>query len=49
MTLLCKKMTVAKSKEVKTGWSSYLAEFSKKAYGSKRAVLQIMMVMIKLV
>jgi hypothetical protein len=39
-TLLCKEITVVKSKEVKTGW--YLAESSKEGYGSKRAVLLIM-------
>jgi hypothetical protein len=46
-TLLCKrKITVAKSKEVKTG--SNLAESSKEGYGSKRAVLPMMMMMIHL-
>jgi hypothetical protein len=40
-TLLYKKITVAKSKEMKT-WSN-LAGSSKKGYGSKRAVLPIMM------
>jgi hypothetical protein len=33
MTLLCKKMIAAKSKEVKTG--SNLAESSKEGYGSE--------------
>jgi hypothetical protein len=33
--LLCKKIIVAKSKEVKTGCN--LAEYSKEGYGSKRA------------
>jgi hypothetical protein len=33
MTLLCEKITVAKSNEVKTG--PYLAESSKEGYGSK--------------
>jgi hypothetical protein len=40
MTLLCKQITVAKSKEVKTGWSNSqehtnLGEASEKGYGSK--------------
>jgi hypothetical protein len=40
MTLLCKQIIVAKSKEVKTGWSkTNVAESSKEGYGSKRAVL----------
>jgi hypothetical protein len=38
--LLCKNITVAKSKEVKTG--SNLEEFSKEVYGSKRAVVPMM-------
>jgi hypothetical protein len=48
MTLVCKKKIVAKSKEVKTGWSSSpqeqtnLAESSKEDCGSKRAVLPVM-------
>jgi hypothetical protein len=37
--LLCKKITVAKSKEVKTGCS--LAESSEEGYCSKRTVLQM--------
>jgi hypothetical protein len=41
MTLLCKKIIVAKSKEVKSGCN--LAEPSKKGYGSKRHVLPTMM------
>jgi hypothetical protein len=41
VTLLCKKIIVAKSKEVKTG--SNITESSKKGYGSKSAVLMIMM------
>jgi hypothetical protein len=41
MTLLCKKITVVKSKEVKTRHN--LAESSKVGYGSKRAVLPMMM------
>jgi hypothetical protein len=46
MTLLCKIITVAKSKEVKT--SSNLAESSKEGYGPKRVVLpKMMMTMIK--
>jgi hypothetical protein len=36
MAMLCKKITAAKSKEVKTGCN--LAESSKEGYGSKRAV-----------
>jgi spore maturation protein SpmB len=42
--LLCKKITVAKSRQVKTG--SNLAESSKEGYGSKRAVLPMVMMMI---
>jgi hypothetical protein len=45
-TLVCKKIIVAKSKEVKTGWSDLktsLAESSKEENGSKRAVLLMMM------
>jgi hypothetical protein len=42
-TLFCKRIIVAKSKEVKTGCN--LAEFSKEGYGSKRAVLPITMMM----
>jgi hypothetical protein len=43
-----KKNIVAKSKEVKTGWSNTqewtnLAESSKEGYDSKRAVLPMMM------
>jgi hypothetical protein len=41
MNLLCKEINVAKSKEVKTG--SDLAESYMESYGSKRAVLPIMM------
>jgi hypothetical protein len=37
MTLLCKKIIVAKSKEVKTRYSP--AESSMEGYGSKRAIL----------
>jgi hypothetical protein len=32
-----------KTKDVKAGWSTNLAESSKKGYGSKGAVLQMMM------
>jgi hypothetical protein len=39
---LCKKFSVAKSKEVKTG--SNMAEFSKERYGSNRAVLPTIMI-----
>jgi hypothetical protein len=42
--LLCKKI-VAKSKEVKTGLYTNLAESSKEGYSSKRAVLPMMVVM----
>jgi hypothetical protein len=41
-----KKNTVAKSEEVKTGYS--LAESSKEVHGSKRAVLSIIAMMIYL-
>jgi hypothetical protein len=41
--LLRKKIIVAKFKEVTTGCN--LTEFSKKGYGSKRAVLPMMMMM----
>jgi hypothetical protein len=44
MNLICKQITVAKSKEVKTG--SNLAESSKEGYGSKRVVLPMMMMMM---
>jgi hypothetical protein len=43
-TLLCKKIIVAKSKEVKPGCN--LAESSKEGYGSKRAVFSMMMIYI---
>jgi hypothetical protein len=43
-TLLCKRITVVKSRDVKTG--SNLAELSKEGYGSKRAVLPMMMMMM---
>jgi hypothetical protein len=42
--LPCKKVTVAESKEVKTG--SNLAESSKVGCGSKRAVLPMMMMIM---
>jgi hypothetical protein len=42
--LLCKKNIVAKSKEVKIGCN--LADFSKEGYGSKKAVLPMMMMMM---
>jgi hypothetical protein len=38
MTLLCKRIIVAKSKETKTGCN--LEEFSKEGYGPKSAVCQ---------
>jgi hypothetical protein len=41
MTLLCKSISASKFKEVKAGYK--LAEFSKEAYVSKRAVLPMMM------
>jgi hypothetical protein len=44
MTLLCKKNIVTKSKEVKTGCS--LAECSDESYGSKRAVLAMIIMMM---
>jgi hypothetical protein len=44
MTLLFEKITVAKSREVKI--RSSLAEFSKEGYGSKSAVLPVMMLNI---
>jgi hypothetical protein len=44
MTLLFEKITVAKSREVKT--RSNLAEISKEGYGSKSAVLPMMMMNI---
>jgi hypothetical protein len=49
-TLLCKRINVAKSTEVKSGWSNSqgqtsLAESSKEGYDSKRALL-MMMIMI---
>jgi hypothetical protein len=44
MTLLCKKMIVVKSKEVKT--RSNLAESSKESCGSKRAVLLLLLLMM---
>jgi hypothetical protein len=43
-TLLCKKITDAKSKEVKT--ESSVAESSKEGYGSKGAVLPMITMMI---
>jgi hypothetical protein len=43
-TLLCKKITVPKSKGVTNGCN--LAESSKECYGSKRAVLPMMMMMM---
>jgi hypothetical protein len=49
--LLCKKIIVAKSKEVETRRSNshewtILAETSEEDYGSKRAVLPMMMMLI---
>jgi hypothetical protein len=42
-TFFCKKIIVAKSKDVKPG--SNLAISSKEGYGTKRTVLQMMMMM----
>jgi hypothetical protein len=49
MALLCKKIIVVKSKEVKTVWYNSqkwtnLAESTKEGYGPKRAVLSVMMI-----
>jgi hypothetical protein len=44
MTSVCRRKTVAKSKEVKT--RSNLTESSKNGYGSKKAALSMMMVMM---
>jgi hypothetical protein len=41
--MLCRKITVAKCKAMKTGCN--LAESSKEVYGSKRAILLMMMMM----
>jgi hypothetical protein len=41
-TLRCKRITIAKSKGVKTGRK--LVEFSKEGFGSKKKVLPIMMI-----
>jgi hypothetical protein len=43
-TLLCEKIILIESKEVKTG--SKLVESSKEGYGSKSAVFLMMMMMI---
>jgi hypothetical protein len=43
-TLLCKRIIVARFKQMKTGCN--LAEFSKEGYGSKGAVLPLMMMMM---
>jgi hypothetical protein len=43
-TMLCKRISDVKYKDVKTG--SILAEFSKDGYGSKSALLQMMMMMV---
>jgi hypothetical protein len=45
-TLLCKRITVVKSKEVKTGYN--LAEASKEDCDSNKAALPMMMMMIEL-
>jgi hypothetical protein len=47
INLLCKRITVAKSREVNTGWN--LAESSNEDYGSKRAVLPMMMMMMTMI
>jgi hypothetical protein len=44
-TLLCIKIIVMKSKEVKTGCN--LSEICTEGYGSKRAALPVVMMMIK--
>jgi hypothetical protein len=54
LTLLCKEITVAKAKEVKTGWSNSqelanVTESSKEDYGSKRAVFPTMITMMMIV
>jgi hypothetical protein len=46
-TLLCKKYILVKSKEVKTGCN--LAESCNEGYGSKGAVLPVMMIMMNIV
>jgi hypothetical protein len=46
-TLICEKITVVKCKELKTGCIP--EESSKEGHGSKRAVLLIMMIPMKLV
>jgi hypothetical protein len=48
---LCKKTVVAKSKEVKAGWSDSqewinLTESSKESQGAKRAILPVIMMMM---
>jgi hypothetical protein len=43
-TLLWKRIIVSKSKKVKTGWSTNLAESSKEGYGFKMAVFPLMMI-----
>jgi hypothetical protein len=47
MTLLCKKITVTRSKEAKAG--SSLEESSKEGYGSKNTVLLLMKIMVVVV
>jgi hypothetical protein len=51
MNLLCKKFTLAKSNEVETRWSdsqewTNLAGSSKEGYGSERAVLPVMIMIV---
>jgi hypothetical protein len=46
-TLLCKKVSVGKSKEMKTGFN--LAESFKEDCGSKRPVLLLMMMMMMMI
>jgi hypothetical protein len=51
-TLLCKKNIIAKSKEVKTEWTNSqewtnLVNSSKEGYGSNRAILLVMMMIMK--
>jgi hypothetical protein len=49
MTLFCKKHIVTKSEEVKTEWSTNLAESFKEGYDCESDVLPMMIVMIIIV
>jgi hypothetical protein len=44
-TFLCKKIIISKSKEVKPGCN--MAESAKECYGSERAVLSVMMMLLQ--